>query len=148
MRPNTTLERARIAAFASLSLITSQALATPPLKEVVVTPDNEGQFEFSVVLSGKGEDREFIVYAPPYTHGDCVPTLGGTELRSREARLVYSQTIDLGTRKEGTEIRGQIRVPTNVLKLWINFLCPGRHSQDGARYIFSSADWEKSGRLR
>jgi len=138
----------RTVAFASFCLVSYLASATPPLREIVVTPSNEGQFDFSVVLSGKGGAREFIVYAPPHTFGDCMPSLGGTELLAEDGELIYSQTIDLGPVKSGVEVRGQLTEATHVLRLWFNFLCPERHWQDGARYVFSSADWEKSGRLR
>ena len=124
------------------------AVATPPLTEIVVTPENERQTDFSVLLVGPDAERSLIVYAPRYTNRDCTPSLSGTELRTKDGRLVYSQTVDMGPTKYDPEIRGEIREPTYTLTLWINYLCPANHIFDGARYIFTSTDWEKSGRMR
>jgi hypothetical protein len=110
-----------------------------------VTPRNEGQFDFSVVLSRRWMGRSFSVYAPPSIDRNCVPSMSGTELRSKDGRVIYSQTIDLRSMKSGPEIRGQYEDSTQVLTLWINYLCP---EAVGARYTFISVDWENAGLLR
>ena len=131
----------------SLFLATT-ALAVPPLRTIEVTPSNESRYEFSVVLSGRGESRSMIVIAPPKMNGDCSPELAITELRASDGMLIYSQTVNLGSAKADYEIRGEIGNPTHALTLWINYICPEGHWRDGARYIFSSLKWEKSGRMR
>ncbi len=80
-------------------------------------------------------------------NGNCFPEFAGTELKTNDGKIVYSQTVNLGTAKADHEIRGQIGDPTHSLTVWLNYICPG-HWSDGARYVFSSSEWEKSGRMR
>jgi hypothetical protein len=122
--------------------------AVPPLRTIEVTPGNESENEFSVVLSGRGESRSMIVFAPPQMNGDCSPELATTELRANDGKLIYSQTVNLGSAKAEFEIRGEIGDPAHTLTIWINYICPEGHSRDGARYVFASLEWEKSGRMR
>ena len=124
------------------------SLAISPLNEVAITPDNERKFDFSVVLSGKNGPRTFIVYAPDLVKGDCRLGVSIAELKSRNGQLVYSHYIELAPAKELNEIRTEIGDPSHVLTLWLNYYCPERHVLDGTRFVFSSADWEKSGRMR
>ena len=135
----------RVSVIASLCLAVSPALAEPPFRQILVTPRNESRFDFSVVLSGQGKSRSFSVYAPPRTNGDCVPLASGTELRAKDGRLIYSQTVELAFGKTGPEIRGQFEDPTHLLVLWISYLCP---RSEGTRYSFSSEEWENAGLLR
>ena len=132
---------------ASLCAVSS-ALATAPLKSVDVTPRNENQFAFSVVLSGRGEMRTMVVFAPSKMKGDCIPAYGGTELRASDGKLVYSQMMNFGPATADHEIRGELANPSHSLTLWINYLCPESHWRDSARYTFSSLEWEKSGRMQ
>jgi hypothetical protein len=135
----------RATVIASLFLASASLLAESPLNQVLVTPRNEGQFDFSVVLSSRGKARSFSVFAPPRVNGDCVPSLSGAELRAKDGRLIYSQTVDLAFVKPGPEVTGRFEDSTQVLVLWINYLCP---RAVGTRYMFSSADWENAGRLQ
>ena len=131
--------------------ITLLILATAPLRAVappnlvLVTPRNEGQFNFSVVLSARGKARSFKVFAPPRISGDCTPSIIGTELRAKDGQVIYSQTIELAADKPGPELRGQFEDSTQVLMLWISYFCP---TAVGTRYVFSSGDWERAGLLQ
>jgi hypothetical protein len=136
--------RLMVAAVASLIFAPASLLAEAPPNQIVVTPRNEGQFNFSVVLSARGKGRSFNVFAPPRTNGDCIPSMIGTELRARDGQIIYSQTIELASVKPGPEFRGEYEDPTQVLMLWISYFCP---REVGTRYVFSSADWERAGLL-
>ena len=134
--------------FALLGTVSTLAIATEPLKEIVVTPGNESRFDFSVVLSGRNGPRTMVVYAPDRTNGDCLPGLSIAELRSKDGQLIYSQSVELASGKKGVVVRTETSEPSNILTLWINYYCPDSHVVDGARYVFSSKDWEKSGRMQ
>jgi hypothetical protein len=127
---------------------TATSLATQPLRSIEVTPRNESKYPFSVVLSGRGESRTMIVIAPGKLSGDCLPEFAGTELRTIDEKLVYSQTVTLGHAKTDHEIHGEIGSSSHSLRIWLNYICPEPHMDDGARYEFSSVEWEKSGRMR
>ena len=126
----------------------SLSIATAPLNEVVVTPNNESKFNFSVVLSGNNGPRSFVVYAPEHVKGDCVLGFSIAELKSGTGQLIYSQSIEIAPPKKVIEVRTEIVDPSHVLTLWLNYYCPSNHIFDGTRYIFSSADWEKSCRMQ
>ena len=131
-----------------LVAISSASIATAPLNEVVVTPNNESKFDFSVVLSGKNGPRNFVVYAPEHVKRDCELGFSIAELKSRTGQLIYSQSIEVAPPKKVIAIRTEIGDPSHVLTLWLNYYCPSNHVLDGTSYIFSSADWEKSGRMQ
>jgi hypothetical protein len=135
----------RVTVIASLFLTSPSLLAEAPLNQVLVTPRNVGKVDFSVVLSAKGKSRSFNVYAPPRTDGNCIPSQSGTELRTKDGRLIYSQTVDLASMKPGPEVRGYLEDSSHVLVVWINYLCP---QAVGTRYTFPSADWENAGLLQ
>jgi hypothetical protein len=135
----------RVTVIASIFLTSPSLVAEAPLNQVLVTPRNQGKFDFSVVLSARGESRSFNVYAPPRTNGDCIPSLSGTELRTKDGRLIYSQAVELASMKPGPEVTGRFEDSSQVLVLWINYLCP---QAVGTRYTFSSADWESAGLLQ
>jgi hypothetical protein len=137
--------RLAITGIALLILASASLRAEAPPNQVLVTPRNQGQFDFSVVLSVRGKARSFIVFAPPRTNGDCTPSMIGTELRTKDGQVIYSQTIELASVKPGPELRGQFEDSTQVLVLWISYFCP---TAVGTRYVFSSADWEKAGLLQ
>jgi hypothetical protein len=128
--------------------VPSVSIATATLNEVVVTPENENKFNFSVVLSGKNGPRTFIVYAPDHVKGDCRLGLSIAELKSQGGQLIYSHYVEMAPAKKLNELRAEIGEPSHVLTLRLNYYCPENHALDGTAYVFSSADWEKSGRMR
>jgi hypothetical protein len=134
--------RLLVAVIGSLLVASPSLQAEPPPNQISVTPRNDDQFNFSVVLSARGKARSFNVFAPPRVNGNCIPSIIGTELRAKDGRVIYSQTIELESERPGPELRGQYEDSTQVLVLWITYLCP---SSGGTRYAFSSEDWEKAG---
>jgi hypothetical protein len=133
---------------ALLAAMSSVSSATAPLNQVVVTPKNEREYDFSISLSGMTGSRTFVVYAPDRVKGDCVLGFSIAELKTTSGNVVYSQSMELTPTKKLMEIRTEIGDPTHVLKVSLNYYCPGSHVLDGTQYVFSTADWQKSGRMQ
>jgi hypothetical protein len=133
---------------ALLAVVSSVSGATAPLNEVVVTPKNEREYDFSISLSGRSGPRTFVVYAPDRVKGDCVLGFSIAELKTTSGIVIYSQSMELAPTKKLMEIRTEIGDPAHVLKLSLNYYCPGNHVLDGTQYVFSSADWQSSGRMQ
>jgi hypothetical protein len=138
---------ALVAAILSL-VLPGVAQATSPLREIVVTPANAESLGFEVKLRGRHPETTYTVVAPRRLSGDCSPALSGSSVWSAKGQLVYSQTTSLTGIGEAPQLIGTLSASAAVIQLWINYLCPPAHAQDGARYIVNSSAWKDVPGLR